>query len=495
MAGILGGMDAGVNQNTTSIFLESAYFEPSGIRKSSKYHGINTDSSFRFERGADPQMTVYALKRAALLIKEIAGGKITSEVLDVYPNPVVPSRINFLYETADRLIGKQIPQNVIKNILASLDFTFLEESQQALLLEVPPYRVDVTREADVVEELLRIYGYNNVELPGNLHSSIVASPKPDKEKLQNIASDFLSSRGFNEIMNNSLSRASYYQNEMFRAASVVNILNPLSQDLGVMRQTLFFGGMETIAWNQNRKVQDLKIYEFGNVYFKEDSAQKEDSLKLPGYREQRMLAVFITGNFQSESWYRKQNTATLFDLKAEVLELLVRMNIPVKEAVMEEIHKEAYWEAGLRYKVKEQVLFELGEVTRSLLKAFDVKQDVFYAAINWELALQLQNSQPIRYREISKYPEVRRDLALLINKDVKFSDIEKIAFTTERKILKKVILFDVYRDEKMSPGMKSYAVGFTLLDENKTLTDKDIDKSMERIAGALQKELNATIRK
>lgn len=495
MAGILGGLEAGVSQATHEIFLESAYFEPAGIRKTSKLHAINTDSSFRFERGADPEMTIYALKRAALLLQELAGAKVTSSIIDVYPEPVKPFTIDFNFNTANRLIGKEIPHPIIKSILLSLQIIIKEETQEGLLLEVPPFKVDVTREADVVEEILRIYGYNNIALPENLHTSIVSSPSPDKEKIQNIASDTLSSRGFNEIMNNSLTKASYYQTDQFDAASIVHILNPLSQDLGVMRQTLFFGGMETISWNQNRKMPNLKIYEFGNIYFKEEKKENEASpLKLPGYREQRMLAVFMTGNLQPESWYEKQKTSSFFDLKAEVLHLLSRMNVPINQAKTEEIHHEGFWEAGIRYLLKDEVLLELGEVSRTFNKAFDLKQDVFYASVNWELVLQIQAQQTIFYTEIPKYPEVRRDLALLLNKDAKFSEIEKTAFATERKILKNVRLFDVYKDDKMEAGMKSYAISFTLLDENKTLTDKEIDKTMQRITAALSKQLNASIR-
>lgn len=494
MAGILGGIDAGVSNVTENIFLESAYFEASGIRKSSKHHTINTDSSFRFERGADPAMTVFALKRAALLIKELAGGKITSDVMDVYPSPVKPCIIDFRYESAIRLIGKTIDKETIKNILLSLEIKITHETAEGLELEIPPYRVDVTREADVVEEILRIYGYNNIELPERLHASIVSSPNPDKEKLQNVASDMLSGRGFNEIMNNSLTKSSYYKSDLFKPESIVHILNPLSQDLGVMRQSLFFGGMETIAWNQNRRVTDLSLYEFGNIYFKEETKDHEGPLKLPGYREQRMLSLFMTGNVQPESWYAPTKTVSLFDLKAEVMVLLQKMNIRLDDATAEEIHGENFWEAGMRYIVNGKTLLELGEVSRHFLKAFDLKQDVFYASVNWEMVLKLQDKNPIRYHEIPKFPEVRRDLALLISNEVKFSDIERLAKTAERKLLKKVRLFDVYKDEKIGAGKKSYAVSFTLSDEKKTLTDKEIDKVMNKISKTLQKELNANIR-
>jgi len=495
IAGILGGIDSGVTATTTGIFLESAYFQPSGIRRSSKAHGINTDSSFRFERGADPEMTTFALKRAALLIKEIAGGIITSDVIDVYPDPVKPLNVSFSFESAWSLIGKNIPRETISSILTSLGIKIVEETADGLLLEIPPFKVDVTRQADVVEEILRIYGYNNVELPQRLHASIVSSPKPDKERIQNIASDYLTSRGFNEIMNNSLTKAGYYKNEqLFNPGSVVSILNPLSQDLGVMRQTLFFGGMETMEWNQNRKVADLKIYEFGNVYFKEENKDKPGPLKLPGYREQRMLSIFLSGFLQPESWYAPQKQSSLFDLKAYVSALLNRMNVSLENSQLAEIQKEGFFEAGMRLTVNGKLLCELGEVARDFLKMFDLKQPVFYAEINWELALHLIDRQPVRYSEIPKFPEVRRDLALLVSKDVKFSQIEKIALQTDRKLVKNVRLFDIYTGDNIEPGKKSYAISLALLDETKTLTDKEIDKVMEKITLSLARELNATIR-
>jgi phenylalanyl-tRNA synthetase beta chain len=494
MGGILGGIDSGVTGSTRNIFLESAYFNPATIRRSSKHHAINTDASFRFERGADPQMTIFALKRAALLIKEIAGGNITSEIQDVYPGPINPWQINFHYETADRLIGKAISHDEIKNILTSLEIAIKKETPDSLLLEVPPFKVDVTREADVVEEILRIYGYNNVELPERLHSSIVSTPRPDKEKIQNIASDMLSSRGFAEIMNNSLTKASYYNIDLFDENSIVRILNPLSQDLGVMRRTLFFGGMETLAWNQNRRVQDLKIFEFGKVYEREPEKEKARPDKLPGYREQRVLDIFMTGQLQSESWNKPQKPVTLFDLKAEVVHLLKRMNIPMEDASLQEIHAEGFLETGLRYRINGKLLFEVGEVARKFRKSFDLKQEVFYSTINWELVLKLLDRKPIVFKEIPKFPEVRRDLALLLAKDVRFEDIDALARRTERKLLRNVRLFDIYTDEKMGRDVKSYAVSFTLQDESKTLTDKEIDGVMGKITATLEKELNAAVR-
>ncbi len=495
IAGVLGGVASGVTEQTQNIFLESAYFDPAHIRRSSKQHSINTDASFRFERGADPEITIFALKRAAMLIKEIAGGKITSQVMDVYPKPRKPSEVKFYYLTADKLIGKTIERETIKNILRSLEIKIKEESEKHLLLEIPPYRVDVTREADVVEEILRIYGYNKVELPERLHASIVATPKPNKNKLQNISSELLSSRGFNEIMNNSLSRAAYYsEDQNLVEDSVVKILNPLSQDLSVMRQTLFFGGLETILWNQNRKITNLKIYEFGNIYFKEKSGDYGTKTPLPGYRENMRLDLFMCGDIKPESWYEKNKPVDFFDLKAEIINLLDRINIPVKELKTEEMQPNGFFETGLTYFYNKQIFFEVGLVSGKYLKMFDLKQPVFYGSVNWDFALKLSNKNQIIFREITKFPEVRRDLALLINNNVKFADIERIARQAERKILKEVTLFDIYKDTKIGENMKSYAVSFTLLDEKKTLTDKEIDKSMDKISKSLQRELNASLR-
>ncbi len=495
IGGILGGIHSGVSSATKNIFLESAYFDPGTIRRSSKYHGIKTDASFRFERGVDPDITIYALKRAALLIKDIAGGRITSDIMDAYPNPVKPVVIDLLYQTSDSLTGKVINRKTIKSILESLQIKILEEKTDGLLLEVPPFKVDVTRQADVVEEILRIYGYNNIEIPERLHSSIVASPKPNKEKLQNIASDMLTSRGFVEIMNNSLTKGSYYSNGDFEQDSVVKIVNPLSQDLNAMRQTLFFGGMETIVWNQNRRVGNLKVYEFGNIYIKESEKEtKPNYKKLPGYKEQRMLSLFLSGNKQPESWYAKDNAINLFDLKAEMITLMQRMNVNMHEIRVEEINNQSFFSTGLRYMLHDKVLFELGEVCGKYLKSFDVKQEVFYGSVNWDYLLRLSNKNEIRFTEIPRFPEVRRDLALLINKDVCFRDIDMLARSAEKKLLQEVRLFDIYKDDKIGKDMKSYAVSFTLQDRNKTLTDKEIDKVMAKIIHTLQKVLNATIR-
>ena len=494
IGGVLGGIDSGVTEKTTSIFLESAYFNPVTIRKSSKAHGIKTDASFRFERGADPENTVEALKRAAMLIKHVTGGQISSEIVDEYPGKVKPADINFSLDRAAILIGKTIPRQEIIDILESLDIKVLEDQGNVLKLSIPTYRVDVTREADVVEEILRIYGYNHVELPERLFSTLVLSPKPDKETLQNMVSDLLSARGFNEIMNNSLTRSAYFETEGFDPARSVNILNPLSQDLNVMRQSLLFGGLETIAYNQNRKVADMKLYEFGNIYSK-DPGKETSANALAPYQERMKLSIFLIGMRQPETWSLKEAQVDFFDLKAAVHAVLNRMGADddVLQASDDSISPKFTY--GLVYSVNNKEIACLGKLNKNLLKRFDIKQDVYYAAIEWELLLKHAAKQQLLYAEISKFPEVRRDLALLIDRSVKFSQVEKLAFQTERKLLKAVRLFDVYQDERLGENKKSYAVSFTLLDERKTLTDKEIDQIMQKLAWNFEKELGAAIRK
>lgn len=496
MGGIVGGVNSGVTASTTQIFLESAYFNPISIRKSSRNHGIKTDASFRFERGADPEITLFALKRAALLIKDIVGGVISSEILDVYPNPIIPKQVILSYQYADLLIGKTIDRTLIKNILKSLQIKILEQLDNGLLLEIPPFKADVTRQADVVEEILRIYGYNNIELPQRMSTSVVSSPKPDKEKLQNLASDFLSSRGFVEIINNSLTKAVYYSNGEFSPSTVVKILNPLSQELNTMRQTLFFGGMEVMEWNQNRKVSNIKAYEFGNVYFKEDKSTQavKDLKRLQGYSERRMLGLFMTGNTAPETWYQNDKPVSLYLIKAEVMSIFKRMNVDLSQIQIEYLKNESFFSTGVRYILKERVLAEFGEVCGRYLKQFDLKQDVFFGSIDWDYVTLLCNKNPILYSEIPRFPEVRRDLALLVENSTKFTDIERIAHQQEKRLLKGVKLFDIYQDEKIGKGMKSYAVSFTLQDTNKTLTDAEIEKVMDKISKALQQQLNASIR-
>lgn len=494
IGGVMGGIHSGVTRETTNVFLESAYFNPVSIRKTSKAHSLKTDASFRFERGADPSITPEALKRAAMLIKEVAGGRISSVIVDEYPGKVEPAVVDFNLERAAVLIGKNIPREEVKAILESLDIRILEENGQVLRLSIPTYRVDVTREADVVEELLRIYGYNNVELPERLYSSMVLTPRPDKEKLQNMISDMLSARGFNEIMNNSLTRGSYFETLGFDPARSVQILNPLSQDLNVMRQSLLFGGLETIAYNQNRKVTDLKLFEFGNIYWKDPEKDAGRNALAP-FGERMLLSLFITGQRQPETWNVKATPADFFDLKAALNSVLNRMGVSDQMLQASDEGLSPVFDLGLAYTLNHKEIASLGKISKKLLKDFDIKQEVYYATIEWEPLMKHADRQQLLYADIPRFPEVRRDLALLIDRSVKFAQIEKLAFHTERKLLKAVRLFDVYQDERLGQDKKSYAVSFILLDERKTLTDKEIDKIMQKLAWNFEKELGAEIRK
>jgi phenylalanyl-tRNA synthetase beta chain len=491
IGGVFGGIKSGVTEKTKNIFIESAYFDSVHIRKTSKYHDLQTDASFRFERGVDPDMTIYALKRAALLVKEIAGGTISSEIKDVYPQPIPKAKVEVSWKNIDRLIGKSIGKDVIRNILQSLQFRILNENDDGLHLEVPSCRVDVTREADVIEEILRIYGYNNVEIPVIVNSSISPSIKPDPENLLSIAMNYLSSNGFSEIMNNSLTKSAYYENRKdFDGSQSVMILNPLSRDLNVMRQTLLFSGLETILYNLNRKMNDQKLFEFGKVYRITD---KNASDVIKKYDESNRLSLFVTGRKEKESWYNQNNEADFNYLKAYTLNLLKRIGINFNSLNYKKTEKE-YLSVGLNYATPKGTLLETGIVSDSILKEFDIRQQVLYAEINWDLVLKLVKGNKIQYQPIPKFPVVRRDLALLIDNKITFEEIEKLAYRTENKLLKNVNLFDVYEGKNIEAGKKSYAVSFILLDEEKTLTDKVIEKTMSRLMEAYQKELNAVIR-
>ncbi|TVR41718.1 MAG: phenylalanine--tRNA ligase subunit beta [Bacteroidia bacterium] len=493
MGGILGGIESGVTENTSRIFLESACFDPLTIRRSSKHHGIKTDASFRFERGSDPNMTIYALKRAALMIKEVAGGQISSNVHDVYPIKKKPVELELGFSRVQTLIGKKIPADEVLGILEDLDFSILESKKESVKLAVPLYRVDVTRDADVVEEILRIYGYNNVDIPSKMHSSIVISPKPDKESLQNIVSDMLAARGFTEIMNNSLTKGAYYENMGFDPEASVVIQNPLSQDLNVMRQTLLFGGLETIAYNQNRKVQNMKLYEFGNIYLKKRMQERENPLD--AYSERMVLAFFLTGKRQPESWSEPEQSISFFDLKNAAYAILQRLGIDPEMLRVEEVSGNDRFAYGMDVYVEKTHLARLGLLSKKLLGSMDVKDKVFYGMIEWEALIAVSAEQSLTYRDVPRFPEVRRDLALLIDKKISFVEIENIARQTEKRILKEVNLFDVYEDEaKLGKQKKSYAVSFTFQDNNKTLTDKEIDKIMDKLTRSYEKTLGAVIR-
>lgn len=494
IAGVFGGVKSGVTEKTTAIFLESAYFDGTHVRKTSKFHALKTDASFRFERGADPNITVYALKRAALLMKEIAGGTITSEIVDVYPEVIRNIEIEVSYQRINTLIGKQIDQDIIKNILVSLEIDILSEYPDGLLLSIPPFKVDVTREADVVEEILRIYGYNNIELNDSLHSSLSYSRKPDPEKLQQKLADYLSNNGFNEILTNSLTSSSYYEkSESFHLEQSVKIVNPLSSELGVMRQTLLFSGLESISYNLNRRMSDLRLYEFGNVYLY-NASQAENADVTRKYSERKNLSVFVTGNQQGESWYTPAQKTDYYFLKALIFSLIRKTGINLQKLVATQIDTKLFT-TGEAFLINTKPLVSIGKLSTATLKQFDIKQEVYYAELDWSTLIRELKTDSVKFSEIGRFPEVRRDLALLLNQSVKFTDIETLALKNGKGILRSVNLFDVYEGEKIEAGKKSYAVSFTMQDDQKTLTDNDIEKLMKRLSEVFEKELGAVIRK
>jgi phenylalanyl-tRNA synthetase beta chain len=491
IAGVFGGLHSGVSQSTKNIFLESAYFNPVSIRKTSKRHTLKTDASFRFERGADPEITIWALKRAAMLIKEIAGGKISSDIVDVYPEKIERARIAVCYSNIDRLIGKKIDHNLIKKILKSLDMVILSENGNDLQLEIPLYRVDVTREADVIEEILRIYGYNNIEIGTHINSTISYSEKPDREKVVNIISDVLSANGYAEIMCNSLNPSAFYENDDFMKDQLVVLANPLSSDLNAMRQSLLFGGLSSIAWNINRQNPDLKLYEFGNIYFR--TKQGTDIPVVNDYSEKKSLDLFITGSTNAESWNNKAVRSDFFNIKSAVEMVLARLGVGMEQLTRGESDRR-YYSESFTWLSKGKELASAGKISKEYLAKFDLGQDVYYAHIAWDDLLRLVRNHVVSYTELPKYPWVRRDLALLLDKSVKFDQIKEIAFKTEKHILKEVGLFDVYESESLGHNKKSYAVSFILLDNMKTLTDKSIGKIMKSLTDAFEKELDAKIR-
>ncbi len=493
MAGIYGGIGSGVTEKTTRVFLESACFDPVTIRKSSKHHGLKTEASFRFERGADPEITIYALKRAAMLIKEVAGGEITSDVQDVYPEEILPVKIDLNHDRVCTLIGKDIPVAEIKHILESLDFQIIHEEGQEMCVAVPTYRVDVTREADVVEELLRIYGYNNVEVPGKMATSLVASPSPDKEAWQNAIADLLSARGFYEIMNNSLTKGVYYESVGFDPARSVPIVNPLSQDLNVMRQSLVFGALETIAYNKNRKVQHMRLYEFGKIYGKKPvpaGGKAHDA-----YQERLVLGLFLTGNRQEETWYEDEQPVGFFDLKNAAIAVFRRFGLKETDLQLKEIADQAHFAYGMDIYHGKLYLGRMGLLARDMVKTFDLDDDVFYGVIEWDALVTQQGVSEVTYEEVPRFPAMRRDFALLLDKEVPFAELQRLAFAAEKKILQEVSLFDVFEDrKKLGEGKKSYAVRFIFQHPERTLKDKEVDKVMEKLAKTYEKQLDAVIR-
>ncbi|MGA1977224.1 MAG: phenylalanine--tRNA ligase subunit beta [Bacteroidales bacterium] len=491
IAGVFGGIKSGVTGNTKSIFLESAYFNPITIRKTSKRHGLQTDASFRFERGADPEITIWALKRAAMLIKEVAGGQISSEIADVYPRKIERTKILISYANIDRLVGKKIDHLVIKEILKSLDIEILNEEDDGLMLEIPLYRVDVRREADVVEEILRIYGYNNVEISNHVNSTLYYPDKPDREKLVNIVSDMLTFNGFSEIMCNSLNPSSFYECGDFEKERLVLLANPLSSDLNAMRQSLLYGGLSSLARNINRQNTDLKLYEIGNVYELKNSKRQHTALE--DYSERKVLDIFITGNDGLQRWNNKARPVDFFNIKSALEMILSRLGID-PDGLSSGHSEKKYFSDSLTYSSKSVLLAEAGKISREYLTKFDIDQDVFYAHVEWDNIIGLVKHHTVSYNELPKYPWVRRDLALLVDESIKFGQIREIAFRTEKHILREVDLFDVYESESLGNDKKSYAVSFILMDELKTLTDSCIEKTMNNLASAFEKELNARIR-
>ena len=493
IAGVFGGLDSGVTETTTDIFIESAYFNPVWVRKTAKRHGLSTDSSFRFERGIDPDMTPYALMRAALLVKELAGGEISSPVTDLYPVRIEPFRFDVSLDRVRRLIGKEIPETVVRTIIAALEVKILAEKDGVLTVAVPPYRVDVQREADLVEDILRIYGYNNVEIPTQVRSTLSYAPKPDRNRLMNLAADFLTANGFTEIMSNSLTKAAYYEGlTSCPAERCVRILNPLSADLNVMRQTLLFNMLEAVGLNANRRNGDLCLYEFGNCYFYDES-KRTDENRLAAYSEEYRLAIAVTGVSTPQSWNAKPVKASFFTLRAVAEKLLRRFGIDIYALKAEALESDLFSE-GLTLSLNGKQLLQIGSVAAAIRRRTDVKQDVYYLEMNFEALAKSTKKLKIAAGELSKFPEVRRDLALLVDKSVTFSSLRDAAFAAERKLLKSVSLFDVYEGDKLPEGKKSYALSFILEDKTRTLDERTIERVMANLTRQFEQKCGAQVR-
>ncbi|OFX32395.1 MAG: phenylalanine--tRNA ligase subunit beta [Bacteroidetes bacterium GWA2_32_17] len=493
IAGIFGGINSGVTENTKNIFIESANFNPVFIRKTARRHGLSTDSSFRFERGADPNITVYALKRAALLIKEITGGKISSEIIDVYPKPVSDYTVELNFANVDQLIGQHIPKDTIKEIIRSLEIKIIAVKEKSLLLEIPTYKVDVQREVDVIEEILRIYGYNNIEVSERVSSNISYIQKPDKEKINNAISNYLASNGFYEMITNSLTKVTYYNNnDLWKESNLVKILNPLSSDLGVMRQTLLYSGLESVTNNLNRKQTNLKMFEFGNCYMINNSENKQN--RQENYLEDLHLSLFVTGNKNSDSWTQKSSSVSYYYIKSYVENVLKRLSIPASNLIFYNPNETIFSE-GQSYYYKEKELVSFGLLSKNILINFEIKQPVYYAEFFWNNVLSNLSKQNMKFSELSNFPVVRRDIAMLLDKQIPYSKVVEIANKCEKKFLQNINLFDVYEGDKIPENKKSYAVSFHLQDTSKTLNEFQIEQIMKKLTDAFEKELGAQIRK
>ena len=500
IAGVFGGLDSGVTDKTKNVFLESAYFDPVTIRKTSRRHQLQTDASFRYERGCDPNNTLYVLKRAALLIQEVAGGKVAMEITDNGQKVFEPWPVTIDIQRVNALIGKVIGEDTIETILKALEIEIKSKNGSVWQLCVPRYRVDVQRECDVVEDILRLYGYDNVEFPDKLNTSLAYGIKPDPERLRRKIAEQLTAQGFNEILNNSLTKVSYYEPlEQMPLAQCVKIMNPLSSDLGVMRQTLLFGGLESIARNANRKNSDLKFYEFGNCYhyngelkIKNEELIKNDPLK--AYSEEAHLGLWLTGNKTALSWVRKEEKTTFYQLHAYVNNILTRVGVEVAKMTIERLENELFSDGLVLKAANGKALGYIGIVSRKQLKAFDIDQEVYYADLDWNALLKQNKQYKAVITDLPKYPEVKRDFALLVDRSVEFADLARAAFNAEKKLLKNVFLFDVYEGKNLEAGKKSYALSFILQDPNNTLKDTQIEAVMERLKKTFETQFNATLR-
>ena len=496
IAGVFGGKGSGTYETTKNVLIESAYFHPTWIRKSARRHGLQTDASFRFERGIDPDGQIYALKRAAQLIKELAGGEISMNIVDVEaPELVKKFSVDVTYDYIYSLIGKNIGSDVVKEILTSLEMKIVAETAEGLSLEVPAYRVDVQRDCDVVEDILRIYGYNNVEIPSAVKSSLTIKGNVDAAyKLENLVSEQLVGCGFNEILNNSLTREAYYDGlQTYKSENLVRLMNPLSSDLNVMRQSLLFGGLEVVRHNVNRRNANLRLFEFGNCYYFNEGKRNPEKV-LSAYSEDQRLGLWVTGKRVEGSWAHPNEESSFYELKAYVMNILVRIGLPMGGLLIENGENDIFTKSIVVKDRNGKVYLELGLVKKAILAAFDIEQEVYYADLNWTLLTSKVRGAKVSFKEISKFPAVSRDLALLVDKQVTFAQIEKVCFAADKKLLKKVELFDVYEGKNLEAGKKSYAINLTLQDEDKTMNDKQTDNIMQKIVQNLEKQLGAKLR-